>query len=165
MRIAGFTPSRATHKQELAHSVPPCVSRGLLFEAFRRLVLETSFQRSATVSEYRPSAARHSASGSPSSFRTMFVPSTIDTILYAGVPPPHAFAAHAAIGRDDQPLGRNVLQRLADQRRDLVRALDLQGVMVDDADHDLLVRDDLADRLQIAGADEQVSNVSASAST
>ena len=34
---------------------------------------------------------------------------------------------------------------------DLVRPLDLQGVMIDDADDDLLVLDRLADRLQIAG--------------
>ena len=34
------------------------------------------------ASEKRGSAARHSASGRPSSFRTMFVPSTIATILY-----------------------------------------------------------------------------------
>ena len=35
-----------------------------------------------SASEYRGSAARHSASGSPISLRTMFVPSTIATILY-----------------------------------------------------------------------------------
>src|SRR4029077_5028747 len=35
-----------------------------------------------TASEYRGSAARHSAAGNPISLRTMFVPSTIATILY-----------------------------------------------------------------------------------
>jgi len=33
------------------------------------------------ISEYFGSAARHSASGTPSSFRTMFVPRTSDTVL------------------------------------------------------------------------------------
>ena len=61
--------------------------------------------------------------------------------LVGGVAAAHALAAHAAVGRDDQPFRRNVLQRLADQRRDLVRPLDLQRVMVDHADDDLLVLD------------------------
>jgi hypothetical protein len=38
--------------------------------------------RAYSASEYRGSAARHAASGSPISLRTMFVPSTIATILY-----------------------------------------------------------------------------------
>ena len=38
--------------------------------------------RAYSASEYRGSAARHAASGSPNSLRTMFVPSTIATILY-----------------------------------------------------------------------------------
>jgi hypothetical protein len=44
------------------------------------------------------------------------------------------------------------LQRLADDVADLVRPLDLQSVVVDDAEHDLLVSHDPADRLEIAGA-------------
>ena len=42
----------------------------------------------------------------------------------------HAFTAHAAIGGDDQALGRDVAQSFADQTRDLVRSLDLQGMVV-----------------------------------
>jgi hypothetical protein len=42
-------------------------------------------------------------------------------------------------GRDDQPFGWNVFEPFADQIGDLVRPLDLQRVVVDDADHDLLV--------------------------
>ncbi len=37
--------------------------------------------------------------------------------------------------------GGNMLQRLANERGNLVRPLDLQGVVVDHADHDLLVLD------------------------
>jgi ABC-type phosphonate transport system ATPase subunit len=68
------------------------------------------------------------------------------------MPAAHALAPHAAIRRDDQPLGRNIFERLADQIRHLIRPLNLQCVMVDNADHDLSVRDDLADRLEVAGA-------------
>ena len=71
--------------------------------------------------------------------------------LVVGMAAAHALAAHAAVGRDDQPLGRDVFQRLADERRDLVRPLDLQRVMVDHADDDLLVLDHLADRFEVAG--------------
>ena len=62
----------------------------------------------------------------------------------------HALASHAAIRRNDQPLRRNVLERMADQVGDFVRPLDLQGMMVDDADDDFLFLDDLADCLEIA---------------
>ena len=61
----------------------------------------------------------------------------------------HALAAHAAVGGDDEPLGRNVLHRTADVLGHVFLALDLQRVMVDDADRDLHVRDALADRLEI----------------
>src|SRR5260370_8897036 len=64
----------------------------------------------------------------------------------------HAFASHPAVGGDHDPLGRGVLQRLADDVGDLVRPLDLQSVVIDDADHDLLVSHDPADCLEIAGA-------------
>src|SRR5215831_20212411 len=72
--------------------------------------------------------------------------------LVGGVPAAHSFAAHAAIGGDHQPFRRSIFQRLADQRGDLIGPLDLQCVMVDDADDDLLVLDGLADRLEVAGA-------------
>ena len=48
--------------------------------------------------------------------------------------------------------GGMCLQRLADQRGDVIGSLDLQGMVVDHADHDLLVLDHLADRLEVAGA-------------
>ena len=64
----------------------------------------------------------------------------------------HAFAAHAAIGRDHQPLRRNVLERGADLRRHFVRCLHLQHVVIDDADGDLLARDGLADGFEIDAA-------------
>jgi hypothetical protein len=44
-----------------------------------------------------------------------------------------------------------MLERFADERGDLVRPLDLQGVVVDHPDDDLLVLDRLADRLEVAG--------------
>jgi hypothetical protein len=50
--------------------------------------------------------------------------------LVLRVPTAHAFTAHAAIGGDDQALRRDVAQRFADQTRDLVRSLDLQGMVV-----------------------------------
>src|SRR2546426_2240800 len=43
------------------------------------------------------------------------------------------------------------LQRFADDRRHLVGPFDLQRMMVDHADHDLLVLDRRADRLKVAG--------------
>ena len=72
--------------------------------------------------------------------------------LVGRVPPAHAFASHSAIRRDDQPFGRNVFQRLADQGCDLIWTLDLQRVMIDHADDDLLVLDHFADCMQVAGA-------------
>src|SRR5262249_60781212 len=48
------------------------------------------------------------------------------------------------------PLRWDMLESLADQRRDLIRTLDLQRMMVDDADDDLLVLDHFSDRFQIA---------------
>ena len=47
--------------------------------------------------------------------------------LVKGMAAAHALAAHAAIGRDHQPLGRNVFERGADLRRHLVRRLHLQA--------------------------------------
>ena len=105
-----------------------------------------------SVSEKRCSAARHSASGRPELLAHDVGALHHRHHLVGGVAAAHALAAHAAVGRDDQPLGRNVFERLADQRRDLVRPLDLQGVVVDHADDDLLVLDHLADRLEVAGA-------------
>ena len=72
--------------------------------------------------------------------------------LVLGVSPAHTFAAHAAIGGDDQPFGRHMLQRRAEDVGHLVRPLDLQGVVVDDPDDDLLARDRLPNRFQIAGS-------------
>jgi len=71
--------------------------------------------------------------------------------LVGRMPRAHAFAAHPTIGRDDQPFGRDILQYLADQGRDFMRALDLQRVMIDHADDDLLVLDHFADCVQVAG--------------
>jgi hypothetical protein len=64
----------------------------------------------------------------------------------------HAFAAYAAIGRNDQALGRDVAQRFADQVRDLIRPLDLQSMMINNADDHLLAGDGLADRRKVCGA-------------
>ena len=50
-----------------------------------------------------------------------------------------AFAAKAAIGRDDEPFARNILQRLTDQTGDMFGRLDDGVAVVDDADADLLV--------------------------
>ena len=48
--------------------------------------------------------------------------------------------------------GGMYFERFADDGRDFVRPLHLQGVMIDDADDDLLVLDHVANRLEIAGA-------------
>src|SRR5215813_398033 len=72
--------------------------------------------------------------------------------LVGCMPPAHAFASHPAIRRDDQPFGRNIFQRFADQGRNLIWALDLQGVVIDHADDDLLVLDHFADCRQVARA-------------
>src|SRR6516225_2442349 len=85
--------------------------------------------------------------------------------LVGRMPPAHAFASHSAIRRDDQPFGRNVFQRLADQGCDLIWTLDLQCVVIDHAMTIFLslITSPIAGRSP--GPDEQVSNVSASAST
>src|SRR5215472_17407790 len=67
--------------------------------------------------------------------------------LVGRMPPAHALASHSSIRRDDQPFGRNVFQRLADQGCDLIWTLDLQRVVIDHADDDLLVLDHFADRM------------------
>src|SRR6266511_548646 len=54
--------------------------------------------------------------------------------LVAGVAAPHPLAAHPAIGRNDQPLRRNMLERLAEEGSDLVGPFALKGVMVNHAD-------------------------------
>src|SRR5207248_8430275 len=72
--------------------------------------------------------------------------------LIARMPASHALAPHAAVGRNDQPLGGNVLERLANERSDLVRSLNLQRVMVDHANHHLLVLAHFSDGLEIASA-------------
>ena len=45
--------------------------------------------------------------------------------LVVSVAPAHAFTAHAAIGRDHEPFGRNMLKRRANSRGDLIGCLDL----------------------------------------
>lgn len=72
--------------------------------------------------------------------------------LVGRMPSAHAFAAHPAIGRDDQPFARNIFQRLPDQGGDFIWALDLQRVMIERADDDFLVLDQFADCTQITGA-------------
>src|SRR4051812_4316584 len=72
--------------------------------------------------------------------------------LVKGVPAAHALAPHAAIGREHQPFRRNVLERLADERGDLLGGFHLQRVVVDDADADLLLAHALTDGLQVHAA-------------
>src|SRR5262245_56501039 len=66
--------------------------------------------------------------------------------------PAHALAAHPAIGTDHEALGRDELQRAPDVVGYLFRPLDLQGVVVDDADRNLLVDDAFADGFEIDAA-------------
>ena len=77
----------------------------------------------------------------------------------------HAFAAHAAIGGDDQALRRDVVQSFTDQARDLVRPLDLQGMVVNAPTTTLLSVMTWPIAGRSAVPEEQVSNVIASAST
>jgi len=58
-----------------------------------------------------------------------------------------------------------VLERRADLIGNLLGPLDLQGVVVDHADADLLLRYDLADGFEIDAADADDSKVITSAST
>ena len=62
----------------------------------------------------------HSASGTPISLRTMFTPANQRRHLVERMTPAHAFAAHAAIRRQHQPFGWNVLQRQPGQFRHFV---------------------------------------------
>src|SRR5205807_10413155 len=48
-----------------------------------------------------------------------------------------ALAAEAAVARDDQALGRDVLQRLPDLTGDIFRPIRLKHAMTDSADADL----------------------------
>ena len=67
----------------------------------------------------------------------------------ARVPPAHTFPTHAAVRAQNQALGGDVLQRLTDFLCDLLRPLDLQGVMVDHANGNFLLGDDFADGFDI----------------
>src|ERR1700736_6249012 len=64
-------------------------------------------------------------------------------------PPRQALAAKAAIGTDHELLLRDIFQRLADQRRDVLRRLDHGVAVVDHADADLLVGLDVFEQMQI----------------
>src|SRR5215472_18110048 len=72
--------------------------------------------------------------------------------LVVGVTPAHALAAHAAVGREHQPLGWNVLERAANVIGNLFGPLDLKRMVVDDADTNFLVGDYLAESLKIHSA-------------
>src|SRR4029079_18870894 len=72
--------------------------------------------------------------------------------LVVGVPPAHAFAAHAAIGGQNQALDGDVLEGATNVFGNLLGPLDLQRVVIDHADADLLVGDDLAEGLEIHAA-------------
>src|SRR5205814_1725352 len=69
--------------------------------------------------------------------------------LIEGDSPRHAFPAESAVARDDEALHRNELERLADGGGHLIRRLDLEVAMVDDANCDLLAGDRLPDRFKI----------------
>src|ERR1700736_3647149 len=64
-------------------------------------------------------------------------------------PPRQALAAEAAIGADHELLLRDIFQRLADQRRDVLRRLDHRVAVVDYADADLLVGLDVFEQMQV----------------
>jgi hypothetical protein len=98
----------------------------------------------ARISENVGSAANDSATGRPSSF--FHDVHTLDERdhLVECVAAAHALAAHAAVGRKHQPLGRDVLQGKARHGGHLVRRLHLEGVVIDGADDDFLLGDRLA---------------------
>ncbi len=97
--------------------------------------------KNSSTSANRESAARQGASGSPNSLADDVRAAHDGDHLVEGDAPAHALAAETAIARQDQPLRRDVLQRAANQVRDLLGTLDLQVAMVDHADGDLLVGD------------------------
>ena len=66
--------------------------------------------------------------------------------------PAHALASHAAIGGEHQTLGRDVLERLANKLRHLLRCFNLKRVVIHDADTYLLILDATADDFQIHSA-------------
>src|SRR5688500_16962959 len=59
--------------------------------------------------------------------------------LVVGDPPAQTLAAESAVGGDDQPLGRDVLERLADEPGDVFGRLDDRVAVADHPDADLLV--------------------------
>src|ERR1700724_1650035 len=61
-----------------------------------------------------------------------------------------SFASEPAVRSDDQALGRNILERLADQVGDEFRRLDGRGGMIDDADRDLLAGLVMLEQRQVA---------------
>src|SRR4029450_3179104 len=64
--------------------------------------------------------------------------------------------AEAAVARQDQPLRLDIPERESDQLGDLLRALDLQRAVADNAERDLLVLGDPpADVLEIETAVER----------
>jgi hypothetical protein len=68
------------------------------------------------------------------------------------------FAAKAAIGGDDEPLRRDIFERLPDQPGDMLGRFDDRVAMIDDADADLFVGLEFGEERQvlavIAGAFE-----------
>src|SRR5262249_19583817 len=65
------------------------------------------------------------------------------------MPAAHTLAAHSAIRTHDQAFGWNQLQRLPQQISDFIRTLDLQRVVIDDADGNLLPGNLLTDSLEV----------------
>src|SRR5262249_42392654 len=63
--------------------------------------------------------------------------------------PAQPLAPEAAVGRDHQPLGRDVLERLLDQARHVLGRLDDRIAMVHHADADLLVGPVLPEQMEI----------------
>ena len=64
-------------------------------------------------------------------------------------PARQTLATKAAISADDQLLLGDVFQRLADQRRNVLRRLNYRVAMVDNADADLLVGSDVLEQMQV----------------
>ena len=82
----------------------------------------------------------------------MLVPSDHRDHLVVGVPAAHPFAPHAAVRRYDEPFGGNVSQRFTNQGGNVVWTLHLKIAMVENADDDLLVCNNVTNGLEVPGS-------------
>src|SRR5579875_1199696 len=158
--LIGSACARAIEKPRACAAVPAAAAAKVLTAVLRVILIAISSRRTASVVTLRSTGDRQRITwiscqtfglGKTQLFLHDVRPQDHRDHFVKRVAPAHPFASHPTVRRDDEPFGRDIPQSLTDQRGDLFGALDLERVVIDDADRDLLLFDDFADRLEIAG--------------